>query len=124
MLYVIKTPKILKRFFYKGENCYYFYELEEHLLNSFVKSSMSFYKPLINLLNQYNVLSNLFSYYLKNDNFNKSLELEEEQIKTYNIKYDNLLIKIIVFVLLGFLILLFIPILLGLSLIILFKKKE
>lgn len=93
---------------------YYFHSLEESMLSGYVKSSMSFYKPLINFLNQFGIFSSFIDKHLNMNDFNKNLELEEENVKKHNAEYDNLLIKLIAYILGGFLVVLFIPILLGL----------
>jgi hypothetical protein len=93
---------------------YYFDSLEESLMNGYIKSSVSFYKPLINILNQYGLFSKLIKEYLEKDNFYKTMAIEDEHIKNHNAKYDNLLLKIIAYILVGFLIILFLPVLIGL----------
>ncbi len=75
---------------------------------------MSFYKPLINFLNQYNLFNELINKQLDKDNLNKNLAIEDEKIKIHNAEYDNLLLKIIAYILIGSLIILFIPVLIGL----------
>jgi hypothetical protein len=42
------------------------------------------------------------------------MAIEDEHIKNHNAKYDNLLLKIIAYILVGFLIILFLPVLIGL----------
>jgi len=93
---------------------YYFNSLEESLMNQYIKSSMSFYKPLINILNQYGLFNKLIDKLLDKDNLNKNMAIEDENIKNYNAEYDNLLLKIIAYILIGFLIILFLPVLIGL----------
>ena len=93
---------------------YYFNDLEESLMNGYIKSSMSFYKPLINILNQYNIVNKLINEQIDINNLNKNLITEDEKIKNHNAKYDNLLLKIIAYIFIGFLIILFLPILIGL----------
>ena len=93
---------------------YYFDNLEERLLNGYIKSSVSFYKPLINILNQYGIFSKLIDKHLENTNFNKNFAIEDEKIKTHNTEYDNLLLKIIAYIFVGFLIILVLPVLIGL----------
>ena len=93
---------------------YYFNSLEETLMSGYIKSSISFYKPLINILNQYNLFSTLLNEYLDKDNFNKNLAIENEKINHFNAEYDNLLLKIIAYILVGFLIILFLPVIIGL----------
>lgn len=92
---------------------YYFHSLEESLMDGYIKSSISFYKPLLNVLNQYNLFSKLINEKIDIDNLNKEIATEEEYIKTHNTEYDNLLLKIIAYVLIGFLIILFLPVLFG-----------
>lgn len=92
---------------------YYFHSLEESLMSGYIKSSLSFYKPLINILNQYSLFNTVLNKHLDKDNFNKNLAIEEEKIKHYNAEYDNLLLKIIAYILVGFLIILFLPVLIG-----------
>ena len=93
---------------------YYFHDLEERLMNGYIKSSMSFYKPLINILNQYGLFNKLIDKHLDLDNLNKNLAIEDEKINIHNVAYDNLLLKIIAYILVGFLIILFLPVLIGL----------
>ena len=49
---------------------YYFNSLEESLMSGYVKSSMSFYKPLINILNQYSLFNKLVNEQLDKNDFN------------------------------------------------------
>lgn len=91
---------------------YYFNSLEESLLNGYIKSSVSFYKPLINILNQYNIFKQFLNEYLDN-NFYKTLTIEDEHIKNHNSAYDTILLKIVIYIFFGFLIILFIPVILG-----------
>ena len=93
---------------------YYFDSFEESLMNGYIKSSVSFYKPLIKILNQYGMFSKLIDERLEKDNFNKKIAIEDEKIKNHNDEYDNLLLKIIAYILVGFLIILFLPVLIGL----------
>jgi len=93
---------------------YYFHDLEERLMNGYIKSSVSFYKPLINILNQNGIFSKLIKEHLDKDDFHKTMAIEDEKIKNHNAEYDNLLMKIIAYILVGYLIILFLPVLIGL----------
>lgn len=93
---------------------YYFDSLEERLMSGYIKSSISFYKPLINFLNQFGIVNKLINTHIDKDNFNKNFAIEDEKIKKHNTEYDNLLLKIIAYILGGFLIILFLPVLIGL----------
>ena len=81
-------------------------------MNGYIKSSVSFYKPLINILNQYNIFKQFLNEYLDN-NFYKTLTIEDEHIKNHNSEYDTILLKIVIYIFFGFLIILFIPVILG-----------
>jgi len=93
---------------------FYFNAFEEYLLSGYIKSSISFYKPILNIFNQINLFERFKYEYLEENNFNKTLENEDKNIKEYNKEYDNLLIKIIIGILIAFLVLLFIPVFIGL----------
>ena len=83
-------------------------------MSGYIKSSISFYKPLINFINQYGLFNKLIDKYIDKNNFNKNMAIEDEIIKNYNAEYDNLLLKIIAYILGGFLIILLLPVLIGL----------
>ena len=92
---------------------YYFHSLEERLLSGYISSSMSFYKPLLNVLNQNGLFSKLISEKIDIDKLNKEITIEDEIVMKHNAEYDDLLLKIIAYIFAGFLIILFLPILLG-----------
>jgi len=92
---------------------YYFHSLEENLLKSYIRKSLSFYKPIIKELNRFEILSKGISDLINIDDFTKDVEIHEKEILDYNSNYDNLLIKYIIYSFLIFLGVLILPILLG-----------
>ena len=93
---------------------YYFTSLEESLMSGYVKSSITFYKPLINTLNQYKLFNKLIEQQLEMTEFTKNLAEEDEAIQKHNTAFDNLLLKIIAGILIGFLFILMLPVMVGL----------
>ena len=54
---------------------FYFHSLEDKMISNYIKSSISFYKPIINILNQYNILNSLIKQFIDIDNLNKLFEI-------------------------------------------------
>jgi large-conductance mechanosensitive channel len=92
---------------------YYFNELEDNLMKNYINNSISFYKPLFSKINQTNIFKDNINKIVNVNQLNIEVNQKEEEVKQYNMKYDNLLIKIINYILIGFIVLLLLPILLG-----------
>ena len=93
---------------------YYFTEYETDLVGKFINKSISFYKMLFpnseNISSLINQLINKLKYKKQLEN---NISLDNLKISIHNKPYDDLLMKFILYMILGLLILLLLPILLG-----------
>ena len=91
-----------------------FYIWSSALIKRYINESLSNYKNLLDLLNQFNLVSDLLNSFGAVENVNKISEQEQNKVESHNSYYNNLILGIIGGVIGGFLLLLIIPVVLGL----------
>lgn len=92
---------------------FYFHDLENTLMNGYIKKSLAFYKPVIDKLDSFNIFRNNINKIIDINKLNKELNETEDEVNKYNAEYDNLLLKFIAGILLVFVAILFLPVIVG-----------
>ena len=92
---------------------YYFNDYEDNLMKGYIKNSTTFYKPLVNTLNYGNIIKNNSEQAVDVKKLNDEANAREIEVRQNNIQYDDLLMKIIIWILIIFIAVLVLPLLLG-----------
>jgi hypothetical protein len=92
---------------------FFFHDLEETLMRGYINNSVSFYKPLINKMDSFNIFRDNINKLVDINKLNKELEARETETQEFNAEYDNMLLKYVGIIILIFLGILFIPVILG-----------
>lgn len=92
---------------------YYFTEYETDLVGKFISKSISFYKISLNSENISSLINQLINKLKYKKELENNISLDHLEISIHNKPYDDLLMKIILYMVFGLLILLILPILLG-----------
>lgn len=92
---------------------YYFNDYEDNLMKGYIKNSTTFYKPLVNTLNYGNIIKNNIEQAVDVKKLNAEADAREMEVRQHNAQYDDLLMKIIIWILICFIAVLVLPLLLG-----------